>query len=101
VMYSPVEITIHVVDYLFNYISANMDKNWDFVSIMRVAKSDAHKIFGTMQTAINPDGAKVLDFASGFGRIALQMRTISPLSDLHALDIHPSACRFMRESFGI
>ena len=44
---------------------------------------------------------KILDFAAGFGRVTRHLKTILPEHEIMASDIHPQACKFLKEEFEI
>jgi SAM-dependent methyltransferase len=44
---------------------------------------------------------KILEFASGYGRVTRHLRTLLKEHQLVASDIHPAACRFLQEKIGV
>jgi len=46
-------------------------------------------------------GARILEFAAGYGRVTRHLRNVVPEADVTACDIHPEAVAFLRESLGV
>ncbi|MFO1134709.1 MAG: class I SAM-dependent methyltransferase [Rhodoblastus sp.] len=47
------------------------------------------------------DGKRVLEFASGYGRVTRHIKNLLPENHVVASDIHEEACRFIRERIGV
>ena len=58
---------------------------------------DARQVMAVMQELGHAPAAKVLEFASGYGRVTRHL----PLSDLTACDIHPEAVSFLRRRLNV
>jgi SAM-dependent methyltransferase len=92
---------VHEDDHLLNYIIREHGPEVGLRMYFEGGKADAHKIFDMMAAVVNPVGARILDFASGFGRVARHMEQIAPHSQVNASDIHPDACAFINKELGI
>lgn len=64
------------------FVSGNYDADW---------------ILGVLGKYVQKPSPKVLEFASGFGRVGRFMTSKRPDLDFTASDIHPAAIAFMRE----
>jgi SAM-dependent methyltransferase len=46
-------------------------------------------------------GARILEFAAGYGRVTRHLRNVVSEAEVLACDIHPEAVRFLRETLGV
>lgn len=68
---------------------------------MRGGKSDAHQAAAAAKRLTKRDRLKVLEFASGYGRVTRHLVDTMPGSSITASDIHPEACAFVRDRIGV
>jgi hypothetical protein len=71
------------------------------VSAERIRNIAALYYADNIDTGILSRPLRILDFASGYGCVGRHIKNVVPLADLHAIDIHPAACKFNQASLGI
>ena len=89
-------------DQLLGFLVNNRSDSVEAVEVY-INDGDAHarQISGLIDFLRLPESAKVLEFASGFGRITRHLVELHSKIDLVACDIHEDACVFLEEELGI
>ena len=92
---------IHEQDLLLKYILAKSGPK-ALESYFHGGHQNAAQV-GNLVNRLFPNGGsiKILEFASGYGRVTRHLRTQLPEHQLAASDIHPAACRFVLEKIGV
>lgn len=92
---------IHERDLLLKHILAKSGPN-ALQSYFTVGHQNAAQV-GRVVDRLFPSGQsiKLLEFASGYGRVTRHLRVQLPQHRLVASDIHPAACRFILEKIGV
>lgn len=93
---------LHPDDFIFKYGMDRFGIDTAVHSYFHSGRHEAHILKSILeQLCNNKDKVKVLDFASGYGRVARHLCYFSKKSDVYAADIHPEAVKFMRNMLGI
>lgn len=64
-------------------------------------KSDAAQTAATIRHFRKETEVRVLEFASGYGRVTRHLRDLLPGASLYASDIHPQACEFVTANISV
>src|SRR4051812_41310495 len=83
--------SVHASDLLFQFILKQYAEN-GVVAYFSGGKSDAMTVHNALVRWHGPGPARVLEFASGYGRIARYADTIFEGHEYVASDIHEDAC---------
>jgi len=97
---------IHDEDQLLAFIIKDFGEKFAIESYFHHGRSDAYKIAALIQSLpfSNEQPEKkirVLDFASGFGRVVRHLPNLMAKYNISAADIHPAACEFINTRFNI
>lgn len=92
---SPFLIEIHPEDHLFGFLRGRFGDERAHKSYLEGGKSDAAKIASTIRRFRTEPNPKILEFASGYGRVTRHLQNLLPGASLYASDIHPQACEFV------
>jgi SAM-dependent methyltransferase len=91
---------LHPEDYMLRFSYHFCGPGVDFY--FRSGRTDAQHICQSIKELLpNVSSPKVLEFASGYGRVSRHMQHIIPAMDLVACDIHPAAVEFVSDALGI
>ena len=96
---TPAQPVVHERDFLFDYIHRIIFKGDHAAALKRYIEGgeDCCRRFAGLCAEHKPDGVRrVLDFASGFGRVARHSARVMPDASWTACDIHPEALEFLR-----
>jgi 2-polyprenyl-3-methyl-5-hydroxy-6-metoxy-1,4-benzoquinol methylase len=94
-----ISTALHPDDYMFRF-HYNFGHGVDLY--FRSGYEDAHHISWTIKEVLpNVSQPKVLEFASGYGRVSRHLQNALPGMDLTMCDVHSGAVEFARESLGI
>jgi SAM-dependent methyltransferase len=64
--------------------------------------SDALAVVSLMdQLKVKGRGKRILEFASGYGRVTRHLKALAPHNTIFASDIHHEACTFIQEKIGV
>jgi len=90
---------IHPDDFLHKFTVRKFPKD-GAERYFKGGKQDAAAVRQLIERFFPKDAAiRVLDFASGYGRVVRHLPSLMPNATVAASDIHPQACHFMRENF--
>jgi len=64
-------------------------------------QADALRVARSAERWLKRKDIRVLEFASGYGRVTRHLKGALPQADITASDIHPAACAFIRERLGV
>jgi SAM-dependent methyltransferase len=93
---------LHRNDYILEYGIERLGLESAVHSYFHSGRHEAKQITETLeQLFIDNQNIKVLDFASGYGRIARHLNYFHKRNDLHAADIHSEAVEFMVDRLGL
>ncbi|MFL9826141.1 methyltransferase domain-containing protein [Rhodoplanes sp. SY1] len=106
---SSISFPIHPSDYVFLYLKRLSNGNDEaaatkYMTSGEESASRLRKLYdeATGQRVGSPvNHIRILDFASGYGCVARSLRRHFPDAQLWCSDIHPQACEFIENSFGI
>jgi SAM-dependent methyltransferase len=96
--------SLHEGDQLLGYFinQAKMSEKSAVEAYVDGGHHDAAKVVRLLEKLkLAGSSARVLEFASGFGRVTRHLKTLSPKSSLVASDIHLEACDFIQEHIGV
>ena len=88
-------------DFLYQYIAKRRGPEEGKEAYLRGGKSDAGLVAAAAKRLTKRDKLKVLEFASGYGRVTRYLVDMMPGCSITASDIHPEACDFIRDRIGI
>lgn len=88
-------------DQLYRYIAERHGQEMGHRRYLDGGDKDARQAASAAKRALGRDSIRVLEFASGYGRVTRHLRAAMPLAEIAASDIHPQACEFIEENFGI
>lgn len=65
-------------------------------------KKDARAVANLIESlALDTNGAEILEFAAGFGRVTRHLKSMLPNGVLKASDVHVEACEFIAQALGV
>lgn len=91
---------IHLDDHLHGFLRRILPNEAEVVSAYFTDGSKSAAMFAELINEY-PGTSKVLEFASGYGRVTRHMKHAAPSIDLTACDIHPEANRFITDNIGV
>ncbi|MEN0088061.1 MAG: class I SAM-dependent methyltransferase [Pseudomonadota bacterium] len=93
---------LHESDHLLRYIVEAADAETGIANYFRGGFKDAKSIKRVLEAlSIERANQKILDFASGYGRVVRHLNGMLPDHEVYASDIHPEAVEFMNGELGI
>lgn len=92
---SPFTTDIHPEDHLYGYLHERLGDERAKKAYFEGGKLDAAQTVATIRRLKKESNIKVLEFASGYGRVTRHLRDLLPGASLFASDIHPQACEFV------
>jgi len=87
-------------DLLYKYILNRRGKD-GHAAYFEGGRQNAAQVAAAAKRILKREDIKVLEFASGYGRVTRHLKSVMPHADITASDIHPQACSFMREQLGV
>jgi SAM-dependent methyltransferase len=97
---SAVATKISENDMLYRFLLRNLGKSPED-AYLEGGRKDARQVAATAIRVLKRDALKILEFASGYGRVTRYLPTMLSRADITASDIHPEACAFVREHIGV
>lgn len=98
---APFVTDIHPDDHLYGYLNGRFGQDRATTMYFSGGKSDATQAAATIRRYKAEPNAKILEFASGYGRITRHLPALLQTSNLYASDIHPDACNFVTNTIGV
>jgi SAM-dependent methyltransferase len=91
---------IHPEDHLYSFLRGALDSD---EAAVKAYFADGSKSAGMFADLIKDyaGSSKVLEFASGYGRVTRHMKHAAPNVEIVACDIHPAANSFVSEQMGV
>jgi SAM-dependent methyltransferase len=96
--------SLHDHDQLLGYFihHANMPPVEAVNAYFSGGHGDAQAVIGLMeQLKVKGQGKRILEFASGYGRVTRHLKVGAPDNTIFASDIHQDACTFIQEKIGV
>jgi SAM-dependent methyltransferase len=87
-------------DHLYKYILSRRGKE-GHQAYLSGGRHDAGQVIAAARRALRKDEIRILEFASGYGRVTRHLPSLMPKAKIVASDIHPEACDFIRREFDV
>jgi SAM-dependent methyltransferase len=87
-------------DLLYRFLLRDLGKSAPD-AYLESGRRDARQVAATAIRILRRDELKILEFASGYGRVTRYLQTMLSRADITASDIHPEACAFIRQQMGV
>lgn len=97
----PFMTEIHPEDHLFGFLKGRLGEERARKAYLEGGKSDAAQTAATIRRFRKETEVRVLEFASGYGRVTRHLRDLLPGASLYASDIHPQACEFVTANISV
>ncbi len=95
------ENEIHEADFLYKFIEKLYGTARAQDLYFSGGKADAAQIAAAATRFCDGPSLRVLEFASGYGRVTRHLPDLMPRSKIVAADIHSQACDFIAQTFGV
>jgi SAM-dependent methyltransferase len=93
---------VHEEDLLFDFILGQFGQDAGIQGYFEGGRNDAARAMASLQKVHTTDSPlRVLEFASGYGRITRHSGTVFAGHSYTASDIHPQACEFIKTYLGV